>query len=88
MRIDHPTTQAGPADWFTGKAWLDEIAAGESPSRLRALSVHFTPGARTAWHSHPVGQVLHVTEGTGRVQSKGGVMTEIRAGDTVHAEPG
>jgi len=88
MRIDHPRTKAGPADWFTGQVWLDEIAADESPSRLRALSVHFTPGARTAWHSHPVGQVLHVTEGTGRVQSKGGAITEIRAGDTVHAEPG
>jgi len=88
MRIDHLTTQAGPAEWFTGEVWLDQIAAGESPSRLRAASVHFTPGARTAWHSHPVGQVLHVTEGAGRVQSKGGAVTEIRAGDTVHAEPG
>jgi quercetin dioxygenase-like cupin family protein len=88
MRIDHSITRAGPADWFSGEVWLDEIAAGESPSRLRAASVHFTPGARTAWHSHPVGQVLHVTEGTGRVQSKGGAVTGIRAGDTVHAEPG
>jgi quercetin dioxygenase-like cupin family protein len=88
MRIDQPVTQAGPADWFTGEVWLDQIAAAESPSRLRALRVHFTPGARTAWHSHPVGQVLHVTEGTGRVQRLDGAITEIRAGDTVHAEPG
>jgi quercetin dioxygenase-like cupin family protein len=88
MRINYPPVQVGPADWFTGQVWMEELAAGESPSRLRAVSVHFTPGARTAWHAHPLGQVLHVTEGKGRVQRKDGAITEIRAGDTVHAEPG
>jgi quercetin dioxygenase-like cupin family protein len=88
MRIDHPPVQAGPADWFTGQVLIQEIAAGESPSRTHAASVHFAPGARTAWHAHPLGQVLHVTEGQGLVQSKEGAITEIRAGDTVHAEPG
>lgn len=88
MRIDRPSTQPGPADWFTGQVWLDEIASGPPPSRLRALRVHFSPGARTAWHAHPLGQVLHVLEGTGRVQRQGGGVSEIRAGDTVHAEPG
>lgn len=82
-----PDSQRGPAEWFTGEVWLDPIAAPPLPSRLRALSVHFTPGARTAWHRHPFGQVIHVTEGVGRVQRKGGPVEEIRAGDTVHFEP-
>ena len=62
--------------------------AGEPPFGIRAKNVHFTPGSRSAWHAHPFGQVLHVTAGTGRVQRKGGAITEFRAGDTVHAEPG
>jgi quercetin dioxygenase-like cupin family protein len=78
----------GPGDWFTGEVWLQEIARGEPPSRLRALRVSFTPGARTAWHSHPVGQVLHVAEGSGRVQSRGGTVEEIAAGDIVRTPPG
>jgi quercetin dioxygenase-like cupin family protein len=78
-------TQPGPKETFTGEVWLDAIAAQGS---LRVLSVHFTPGARTAWHSHPSGQILHVTEGAGRVQSRGGDVEQIRAGDTVVAGPG
>jgi quercetin dioxygenase-like cupin family protein len=78
----------GPAAWFTGEVRMHEVASGEPPSRLRALRVHFTPGARTAWHSHPLGQVLQVTDGTGRVQSRGGTVEEIAAGDIVRTPPG
>jgi quercetin dioxygenase-like cupin family protein len=81
-------TKPGPEDWFTGPVWLDEIAAPARPARVRVLSVHFTPGARTAWHCHPLGQVLHVTDGAGLVASRGGGPEVIRAGDTVHAGPG
>ena len=59
----------GPAQWFTGDVWLDVIARGEAPSRIRMAAVHFTPGAHTAWHAHALGQTLYVTEGEGRVQS-------------------
>jgi quercetin dioxygenase-like cupin family protein len=83
-----PDTQQGPAGSFTGTVWFDQIAAGVPPSRLRAYTVHFSPGARTAWHTHPNGQILHVTEGVGRVQSRGGHVQEVRAGDTVVIEPG
>ena len=78
-------TAEGPAGWFTGQVWFDQIGATEHTT---VMSVHFTPGARTAWHSHPHGQVLHVTEGAGLVQSRGGDREEIRSGDTVHAQPG
>ncbi|MFE6844469.1 cupin domain-containing protein [Streptomyces sp. NPDC057686] len=81
-------TLQGPAEHFTGTVWLDEIAAPESPSRLRIFSVHFAPGAHTAWHRHPRGQVLHVLEGEGLVQREGGDVAAIRAGDTVWIEPG
>jgi quercetin dioxygenase-like cupin family protein len=77
----------GPADWFTGDVWIDSIARGEEPSRIRVLSVRFAPGARTAWHSHALGQTLYVTEGRGLVQSRGEKITEIRAGDVVHTPP-
>jgi quercetin dioxygenase-like cupin family protein len=82
------TTQAGSADWFTGIVWLDEIAIGMPPSVLRVHSVTFEPGARTAWHTHPVGQVLHVLSGVGRVQQRPGPVREIRPGDTVWIDPG
>jgi quercetin dioxygenase-like cupin family protein len=89
MRVDRTSkTQQGPAEWFTGQVWIDQIAESAEPSRLRAASVHFTPGARTAWHAHPLGQVLHVTEGTGWVRRQGGDVIEVRPGDTVHVEPG
>jgi len=77
-------TARGPADWFTGDVWIDAIARGEEPSRVRVSAVRFTPAARTAWHSHAVGQTLYVTEGRGLVQSRGGDVVEIRAGDIVH----
>jgi quercetin dioxygenase-like cupin family protein len=64
-------SRRGPAEWFTGEVWLDEIAAPSPPSRMTAYNVHFTPGARTAWHRHPFGQVIHVTEGVGARPAKG-----------------
>ena len=71
-------TAKGPAEWFTGDVWIDPIARGEEPSRVRVSAVQFTPGARTAWHSHAVGQTLYVTEGEGLVQSRGGAVDEIQ----------
>lgn len=85
---DRPPTKRAPADWFTGEVWVDEIATAPAPARTRLVSVHFTPGARTAWHTHPVGQVIHVTEGVGLAQRRGGPVEVIRAGDTVHFAPG
>lgn len=78
-----PTIKA-PAETFTGDAWLDVIARGEEPSRIRVNVVRFAPGARNAWHCHAVGQTLHVTEGLGLIQSRGGKVIEIRPGDTIH----
>jgi quercetin dioxygenase-like cupin family protein len=78
-----PSTK-GPAEWFTGDVWIDPIVQGVEPSRVRVSAVHFSPGARTAWHSHAVGQTLYVTEGRGRVQSRGEQMVSIAAGDIVH----
>ncbi|MEA2687042.1 MAG: hypothetical protein QOE93_2237 [Actinomycetota bacterium] len=75
----------GPAEWFTGDVWIDGIVHGEEPSRVRVSAVHFTPGARTAWHSHALGQTLYVTDGEGRVQARGGEVVRIRPGDVVRA---
>jgi quercetin dioxygenase-like cupin family protein len=82
-----PTTK-GPEQWFTGDVHFDVIARGEEPSRVRVNTVRFAPGARTAWHSHAMGQTLHVTEGIGLVQSRGGEIIVMRPGDTVHTPPG
>ena len=81
------TTRAS-ADWFTGAVYMDRIATPSGPSRLSAASVHFTPGARTAWHTHPNGQTLYVLEGIGFAQSRGGPVEVIRPGDRVFFEPG
>jgi len=81
-------TGRGPADWFTGAVFIDTIAAPVPPARAAAANVHFTPGARTAWHTHPYGQTIFVTEGIGRCQREGGLMEEIRPGDRVFFEPG
>jgi len=80
-------TMRGPSDWFTGIVYVDPVAAAPAPSRLQAASVHFTPGARTAWHTHPLGQTIFVTEGIGRCQRRGGPVEEIRPGDRVYFEP-
>jgi quercetin dioxygenase-like cupin family protein len=74
----------GPGEFFTGDVWIDVIAQGQEPSRVRVNAVHFTPGARTAWHSHALGQTLYVTEGAGLVRSRDGDIVRIRAGDVIH----
>ena len=81
-------TMAGPADWFTGTVHVDAVAAPSGPSRLSAVWVHFTPGARTAWHTHPNGQTIYVTEGVGRCQRRGEPIEVILPGDRVFFEPG
>ena len=81
-------TGKGPAEWFTGDVYVDTITNPTPPSRLQAASVHFTPGARTAWHTHPVGQTIYVLEGVGRCQRHGGPVEVIRPGDRVFFEPG
>ena len=78
----------GPGEMFAGDVWFDVIAKGEDPSRLRVNMVRFAPGAHTAWHCHANGQTLHVTEGRGLVQSRGGEVIEIRPGDTIYTPPG
>jgi quercetin dioxygenase-like cupin family protein len=80
-------TQAGPSAWFTGTVFIDTIAVPAASSRLSATSVHFTPGARTAWHTHPNGQTIYVTEGIGLCQRRGGSIAVIRPGDRVFFEP-
>jgi quercetin dioxygenase-like cupin family protein len=77
-----------PADYFTGTVWQDPIIEAPAPARIRAGRVSFEPGARTAWHTHPLGQTLVVVSGLGRVQTWGGPIREIRAGDTVWIPPG
>jgi len=81
-------TTPGPGDWFTGSVFVDAVATPTAPSRVAAASVHFTPGARTAWHTHPLGQTIFVTEGIGRCQRHGGPIETIRPGDRVYFEPG
>jgi quercetin dioxygenase-like cupin family protein len=81
-------TMAGPKAWFTGAVYVDAVAAPSPGSRLSASSVHFTPGARTAWHTHPNGQTIYVTEGVGLVQRRGDRIEEVRPGDRVFFEPG
>lgn len=78
----------GPVDRFTGEVYVDAIARGVAPSRIHVSSVHFTPGARSAWHSHGLGQTLWVTEGVGLIQSRGDDIHQIHAGDIVHTPSG
>jgi quercetin dioxygenase-like cupin family protein len=81
-------TRRGPEDWFTGAVYLDAVATPSEGSRVSATNVHFTPGARTAWHTHPFGQTIHVLEGVGLTQRRGGPIEVIRPGDSVFFEPG
>lgn len=81
-------TQAGPADWFTGAVYIDAVATPSDGARLNASNVHFTPGARTAWHTHPNGQTIFVLEGVGLCQKRGEPVEMIRPGDRVFFEPG
>ena len=81
-------TSPGPSDSFAGSVYIDAIAAPSEESRIGAASVHFTPGARTAWHTHPNGQTIWVTEGVGLCQREGSPVEVIRPGDRVFFEPG
>jgi quercetin dioxygenase-like cupin family protein len=77
----------GPADWFTGMVRIDPLFQATGPARAAGNAVTFEPGARTAWHTHPLGQVLIVTMGCGRAQREGGPIEEIRPGDVVFFAP-
>ena len=81
-------TTMGSSEWFRGAVYIDAVAGPSGSSRLTASSVHFTPGARTAWHTHPNGQTIFVTEGLGLAQRRGGPIEVIRPGDRVFFEPG
>jgi quercetin dioxygenase-like cupin family protein len=81
-------TAKGPASTFTGDVYVNPIYRGEEPSRMIVSLVRFTPGARTSWHSHAVGQTLHVTDGIGLVQTRDGTVIRMRPGDTVYTPPG
>ena len=78
----------GPGDWFTGTVRIDPLFQAPSPARAAGAAVTFEPGARTAWHTHPLGQTLIVTAGSGRVQRWGEPIEEIRPGDVVWFAPG
>ncbi|TXS44657.1 (R)-mandelonitrile lyase [Streptomyces sp. OR43] len=82
-----PTSKA-PAEWFTGDVWWDVIVAGQEPSRMRANLVRFAPGARTHWHSHAVGQTLHIVSGTALIGTRDGTVLEAHPGRTVTCPPG
>jgi quercetin dioxygenase-like cupin family protein len=91
MEIKRAGTQAsaeGPSDWFTGAVRIDPLFQAPDPARVQGASVSFEPGARTAWHTHPLGQTLIVTAGFGWVQREGGPIEEIRPGDVVWFSPG
>ena len=81
-------TAVGPSDWFTGAVYLDTVATPTDPAPVLSTSVHFTPGARTAWHTHPLGQNIYVLEGVGLCQRRGGPVEVIRPGDRVFFEAG
>ena len=91
MEIKRPGSQAsgkGPEDWFTGTVRIDPLFDRAEPARVSGASVTFEPGARTAWHTHPLGQTLIVTSGCGRAQRDGGPVEEIHPGDIVWFPPG
>ena len=78
----------GPSEWFTGDVYIDPIARGEEPSRIQVSAVHFTPGARSAWHAHGLGQTLYVIEGAGLIQARGEPVQRVRAGDIIQTPAG
>ena len=87
-RTGSQPSSKGPADWFTGAVRIDPLVQPSAPARVAAASVTFEPGARTAWHTHPLGQTLIVISGCGRAQRWGGPIEEIRPGDVVWFSPG
>lgn len=80
-------SKVGPSDWFTGKVRIDPMFQTEAPGDAAGNLVTFEPGARTAWHTHPAGQTIIITQGRGRVQREGGFVEEVTAGDIVYFEP-
>ncbi|MEO0362754.1 MAG: cupin domain-containing protein [Pseudomonadota bacterium] len=86
-RVGARPSRKAPEKWFAGDVWQDPVIEAPSPARLRALRVTFAAGGRTAWHTHPLGQTLHVLSGVGRVCLRGAAPREIRAGDTVWIPP-
>ena len=86
-RIGSQPSAKGPAEWFTGSVRIDRLIQPNEPSRVAAASVAFEPGARTAWHTHPLGQTLIVTAGCGWVQREGEPVEEIHQGDVIHFAP-
>ncbi len=87
IRANDRATKTQPSSSFVGTVYADEVVVGEKPSRMRATRVTFTPGARTNWHTHPVGQTLWCLSGTGRYQEAGKPVVELRPGDTVIIPP-
>jgi len=87
-RIGRQSSLKGPLDWFTGTVRIDPLFPVTEPARAAGNAVTFEPGARTAWHTHPLGQILIVTAGCGRVQREGGPIEVIHSGDVVWFEPG
>lgn len=83
-----PESRKAPAEYFTGDVYVDVIAEPADSSRCASNAVHFSPGARTAWHTHPHGQTIFVTEGIGRCQKRGGPIETLHPGDRVFFEPG
>jgi quercetin dioxygenase-like cupin family protein len=88
IRAGETPSREGPADWFTGTVRIDPLFNPFDANRVQGAQVTFEPGARTAWHTHPLGQTLIVTSGLGRVQRDGGAITEVRPGDVVWFAPG
>ena len=86
-RIGSQPSGKGPADWFTGTVRIDPLFQAGAPARVAGASVTFEPGARTAWHTHPLGQTLIVTAGSGRAQREGGPIEDIHPGDVVWFPP-
>ncbi len=87
-RVGTKASGKGPADWFTGMVRVDMLFDSPDPARVVGASVTFEPGARTAWHTHPLGQTLVVASGSGRAQRWGGPIEEIRPGDVIWFAPG
>ena len=87
-RAGSQSSAKGPSEWFTGTVRIDPLFPVQNPARAAGNAVTFEPGARTAWHTHPLGQILIVTAGCGRVQRENGPIEEIRPGDVVWFEPG
>ena len=87
IRKQRPDTTKGPTGWFTGDVYIDSIRTPSDASKVMVSHVHFVPGARTAWHTHPKGQTLYITDGVGYIGRRSGPVEEIRPGDVVEIDP-